>query len=84
METAMIVHWGYMGIMEKKMESTIVNWGYIRDIVSVPIPSLYGELLTEVKIDRQPLHTSSVATVFAPSVLEGPFMCVVALDPKPR
>ena len=24
-----IVYWGYIGIMEKKMESTIVYWGYM-------------------------------------------------------
>ena len=24
---ATIVHWGYIGEMEKKMEATIVHWG---------------------------------------------------------
>ena len=24
------IFWGYIGIMEKKMETTIVYWGYIR------------------------------------------------------
>ena len=27
METPM-VHWGYIGILEQNMESTIVYWGY--------------------------------------------------------
>ena len=22
--------WGYIGIMEKRMETTIIHWGYIR------------------------------------------------------
>ena len=26
-----IVHWGYIGIMEKNMESAIVLWGLYRD-----------------------------------------------------
>ena len=25
-----IYYWGYIGIMEKKMETTIVYWGYMR------------------------------------------------------
>ena len=28
--TDLIVDWGYIGILEKKMETTIVYWDYIR------------------------------------------------------
>ena len=24
-----IVHWGYIGTLEQKMETTVVHWGYI-------------------------------------------------------
>ena len=32
------LYWGYIGIMEKKMETTIACWGYIRVILG-----LYGD-----------------------------------------
>ena len=32
------LYWGYIGIMEKKMETTIACWGYIRFILG-----LYGD-----------------------------------------
>ena len=33
---------GYIGIMEKKMETTIVYWGYIGDILDFVSGSLVG------------------------------------------
>ena len=37
METGIVLglYWGYIGIMEKKMETTIVYWGYTRVILGV-------------------------------------------------
>ena len=34
METTKVFYWGYIGIMEKKMETTVVCWGYVRVIVA--------------------------------------------------
>ena len=37
-----VVYWGYIGIMEKKMEATIVFWGY--GLYKIP-QSIHFELL---------------------------------------
>ena len=36
------IYWGYIGIVEKKMETAIVDWGYMEEYGNrIPVESLY-------------------------------------------
>ena len=47
------IHWGKIGIMDKKMETTIVYWGYIFSLLSGPVNSVYQlDLNEQVSCDQ--------------------------------